>query len=234
MSACGANNRPDAMPAATATPPLLTPRRSGHVLLRTVERMTVYVPVLLMGLLALASYWLLRSTPEAPAPVVKAAPQHIPTDIMRRFAVRTYGPGGALKSEVFGQEARLYPDDGSMEIDHSRIRSINLQGVVTTALAQRAWSNAAHDEFVLKGNAVVVREAAVLPGGERLDRLEFQGQHLHVFSAARRLVSEQPVVLIRGGNRITANQMDYTEQGRERVAVLTGRVRAQLAGRQGR
>jgi hypothetical protein len=46
-------------------------------------------------------------------------------------------------------------------------------------------------------------------------------------------VSEQPVVLIRGGNRITANQMDYTEQGRERVAVLTGRVRALLVGRQG-
>ena len=221
------------MPSSTAVLPLPTPRRSGHVLLRTLERMTVYVPVLLMGLLALASYWLLRSTPEAPVPVAKAAAQHIPTDIMRRFAVRTYGPGGALKSEVFGKEARLYPDDGSMEIDHSRIRSINPQGVVTTALAQRAWSNSAHDEFVLKGDAVVVREAAVLPGGERLDRLEFQGQHLHVFSATRRLVSEQPVVLIRGGNRITANQMDYTEQGRERVAVLTGRVRAQLGGRQG-
>lgn len=93
MSACGANSRLDHMPTSTAVLPLPTPRRSGHVLLRTLERMTVYVPVLLMGLLALASYWLLRSTPEAPVPVAKAAAQHIPTDIMRRFAVRTYRAG---------------------------------------------------------------------------------------------------------------------------------------------
>ena len=212
---------------------MTVPRRRGHVLLLTLERLSVYVPVLLMGILALASYWLLRSTPETSVPVAKAAPVHIPTDVMRRFAVRTYGPGGALKSEVFGQEARLYPDDGSMEIDQSRIRSISPQGVVSMALSQQAWTNSAHDEFVLTGNAVVVREAAVLPSGERLERLEFQGQHLHVFSATRRVVSEQPVVLIRGGNRITANQMDYTEHGRERVAVLTGRVRAMLVGRKG-
>lgn len=214
--------------------PLPVPRKRAHVLRRTLERLSVYVPVLLMGLVALASYWLLRSTPMAPASVAKAAPQHVPTDVMRRFAVRTYGPGGALKSEVFGQEARLYPDDGTMEIDHSRIRGISPQGVVTNSRAARTWTNAAHDEFVLQGDAVVVREATVLPSGEKLERLEFQGQHLHVFSAQRRVVSEQPVLLIRGGNRIAANQMDYTEHGRERVAVLSGRVRAVLAARQTR
>lgn len=221
------------MTSTAARLPLPASRRRRHVLLRTVERLSVYVPVFLMGLVALASYWLLRSTPEVSAPIAKAAPEHVPTDVMRRFAVRTYGPGGALRTEVFGQEARLFPDDGSMEIDQSRIRSIHPQGVVTTALSQHAWTNAAHDEFVLKGNAVVVREAISLPSGEQLDRLEFQGQHLHVYSAARRVVSEQPVVLIKGGNRITANQMDYTEHQRERVAVLTGRVRAWLVGRKG-
>lgn len=210
------------------------PRKRAHVLRRSLERLSVYVPVLLMGLVALASYLLLRSTPLAPVPVVKAAPQHIPTDVMRQFAVRTYGPGGALQSEVFGEEARLYPDDGTVEIDHSRIRSISPQGVVTNALAARTWTNAAQDEFVLTGDAVVVREATVLPSGEKLERLSFQGQHLHVFSAQRRVVSEQPVLLIRGGHRITANQMDYTEHGRERVAVLTGRVRAVLAARKTR
>lgn len=219
--------------SSAAALPLPVPRRRRHVLLHTVERLSVYVPVLLMGLLALASYWLLRSTPDTPVPAAKAAPVHIPTDVMRRFAVRTYGPGGALKSEVFGQEARLYPDDGSMEIDRSRIRSINPQGVVITALSQHAWTNSAHDEFVLTGDAVVVRDAITLSTGEKLERLEFQGQHLHVYSVTRRVVSEQPVVLIRGSNRITANQMDYTEHGRERVAVLTGRVRALLVGRKG-
>lgn len=221
------------MTSTTALLPVPAPRPAGRAVWRTLERLTVYVPVLLMALLALTSYWLLRATPVIPVPVAKAPPQHIPTDVMRRFSVRTYGPGGVLKSEVFGQEARLYPDDGSMEIDDSRIRSIDAQGVVLNSVARRVWSNAAQNEFVLKGDAVVVREAAVLSNGEKRERLEFQGQHLHVFSATRHIVSDQPVVLIRGLHRISANQMDYTEQGQERVAVFTGRVRATLAGRQG-
>lgn len=209
-------------------------RARGRALWRKLEQLTVYVPVVLMALLALASYWLLRSTPEVPVPVAKAPPQHVPTDVMRGFSVRTYGPGGVLKSEVFGREARLYPDDGSMEIDDSRIRNISPQGVVTTSVAQRVWVNSAHDEFVLTGNAVVVREAAALPSGEKLERLEFQGPHLHVHSTTRRVRSDQPVLLIRGDSRMTANQMTYTEDDHNRVAVLTGRVRATLVGRPGR
>lgn len=223
--------------ALPVTPPrqgMAPLRLAGRALWRVLERLSVYVPLVLMALLALATYWLLKSTPEAPVPVAKQAPQHIPTDVMRRFSVRTYGAGGVLSTEVFGEEARLYPDDGSMEIDQSRIRSISPLGVVTTSTAQRVWANASKDEFVLKGNAVVVREAAVLPGGQRLERLEFQGQHLHVFSATRRVVAEQPVVLIRGDSRMTANQMDYAETDDSRVAVLTGRVRATLVGHRSR
>ncbi|HRK38077.1 MAG TPA: LPS export ABC transporter periplasmic protein LptC [Burkholderiaceae bacterium] len=202
----------------------------GRALWRRLEQLTVYVPVVLMALLALASYWLLRSTPQVPVPVAKAPPQHIPTDVMRGFSVRTYGPGGVLKSEVFGREARLYPDDGSMEIDDSRLRNISPQGVVTTSVARRVWANSAQDEFVLTGNAVVVREAARLPDGENLQRLEFRGEHLHVYSTTRQVTSDQPVLLIRGDSRMTANQLTYTEDGPNRVAVLTGRVRATLVG----
>ena len=226
------NNRPDDV-TPTATLPTPVPRRPGPTLFRALERLSVYVPILLMALMALTSYWLLRATPQTPVAVAKAPPEHVPTDVMRRFSVRTYGPGGALRSEVFGQEARLYPDDGSMEIDQSRIRSISPQGVATTALAKHAWTNAANDEFVLKGDAVVVREAATLPSGEKLERLEFQGQHLHVYQATRRIVSDQPVVLIKGGNRITANRLDYTERDGSGEALLSGRVRAMLPGRKG-
>ena len=50
---------PDAMP--TTRP---SARRSRH----WADQITVYLPVLLMGLLALASYWLLRATPPPPEP----------------------------------------------------------------------------------------------------------------------------------------------------------------------
>lgn len=189
----------------------------------------VYAPVVLMGLLALASYWLLRATPELADPQAPRAARHDPSDVMRQFAVRTFGPGGGLRTEVFGEEARHYPDDGSMEIDRPRIRHTDDRGALVTANAQRAWSNAQHDEFVLRRDAVVVREAATLRSGERLERLEFRGEHLHVYTNERRLVAQEPVELWRGPNRVTALQLDYRDT--ERVALLTGRVRATLVAR---
>jgi lipopolysaccharide export system protein LptC len=192
------------------------------------ERLSLYLPVMLMGLLALASYWLLRATPGTPTPRPDRVEVHQPHHVMRQFAVRTHGPGGALKTEVLGREARLFPDDGSMEVDTPRVRSFGPDGVLTTLVADRGWTNKANDEFVLRGNARVVRVPATTTG-QRTGQLEFQGQHLRVLTAQHRVLSDEPVVLLRGANRITANRLDYNDH--QRVAVLTGRVRAQLVAR---
>ncbi|MGB4059994.1 MAG: LPS export ABC transporter periplasmic protein LptC [Burkholderiaceae bacterium] len=193
------------------------------------ERLTIYLPMLLMGLLALASYWLLQATPGTPTPGPDRAEVHQPHHVMQGFSVRTHGPGGALKTEVLGSEARLFPDDGSMEMDDPRVRSFSTDGVLTTLAANQGWSNKANDEFVLRGNAQVVRHPAALATGQKLGRMEFQGQHLRVFTAQHRVVSDEPVLLLRGADRITANRLDYNDE--QRVAVLTGRVRAQLVAR---
>ena len=138
------------------------------------DRLSIYLPVVLMGLLALGSYWLLRATPEPVLPVAERPPQHEPDYFMRGFAVRSFAPDGSLRSEVRGTEARHYPDTNSTEIDQARIRSQQPGSPLTTATAQRVTSNADQTEFVLRGNAVVVREAA----GANRPRLEFQGEHL--------------------------------------------------------
>lgn len=194
-----------------------------------IERATLYLPVLLMGLLALASYWLLQATPRqttagAPPPEV-----HQPHHVMRGFVVRTHGADGALQTEVLGQEARMYPDDGSMELDQPRVRNFSPDGVLTTLSADHGWTNKAQDEFVLRGSARVVREPRQLGDGQRLPRLEFQGEHLRVFSEQRRIVSEEPVLLLRGADRISGNRLEHSDT--QRVSVFTGRVRAVLSPR---
>ncbi len=193
------------------------------------ERLTIYLPLLLMGLLALASYWLLQATPGAPVPGPERTEVHQPHHVMQGFLVRTHGPGGVLNTEVLGSEARLFPDDGSMEVDNPRVRSFSPDGVLTTLAANQGWSNKANDEFVLRGDARVVRQSATLANGQRLAQLEFQGQHMRVFTAQHRVVSDEPVLLLRGADRITANRLVYNDE--QRVAVLTGRVRAQLVAR---
>lgn len=197
----------------------------GQRLRRGWDRLSIYLPVVLMGLLALGSYWLLRATPETAMPLSERPPQHEPDYFMRGFAVRSFAPDGSLRSDVRGAEARHYPDTDSTEIDQARIRSQAPGSPLTTAQADRVTSNADQTEFVLLGNAVVVREAA----GTLRPRLEFKGEHLRVMTNERRVTSEQPVVLLRGRDQIRANTLDFRDAAG--VAVLQGRVQATLQAR---
>ena len=197
----------------------------GRHLRRTWDRLSIYLPVVLMGLLALGSYWLLRATPEVEAPRAERAPQHEPDYFMRGFAVRTFAPDGTLRSEVRGVEARHYPDSENTEIDQARIRTQPAGSPLTTAQADRVTANADQTVFVLRGNAVVVREAA----GTDRPRLEFKGEHLRVLTEQRRVISEEPVLLLRGRDQIRANTLDFREG--TGIAWLQGRVQATLPAR---
>lgn len=190
------------------------------------ERLALYLPVLLMGALAMATYWLVRSTPATSAPETQGAPTHEADYFMRKFAVKTYDANGQLKSEVSGGEARHFPDTDTLEIDQIHIRSFSQQGRLTTATARHAITNADASEVQLTGNAQVVREAVSDKNGEMQPSLVFAGEFLHAFMNTERVKSHKPVELTRGKDHFTADSMDFDNV--ERVMLLTGRVRGQL------
>ncbi len=208
--------------------PARAPRRRWRPS-RVVDQLTIYLPVLLMGLLALASYWLLRATPGVPDERPPAPVTSEPDYFMRRFSVKVFDANGTLKNEVFGAEARHRPDSNTMEIDDARIRAIGDGGLLTTATAKRVISNAEQTEFVLEGDAVVVREAGRAADGSALPRLEFRGELLRVYTDPQRLVSERPVTLLRGKDRLQGDSLDYRAADNE--ALLRGRVKVQLSAR---
>ena len=83
-----------------ATP---APRRQGLALvLRLWDRLTIYLPLLVTGLLALVTYWLVSSAPPAPLPVPERAAKHEVDYFMRRATVKTFDEKGRLKSEILG------------------------------------------------------------------------------------------------------------------------------------
>ncbi len=213
--------------APPASPKVVRPpaRRSR----RWADQFTIYLPVLLMGLLALASYWLLRATPPAPEPVVAQPVTSEPDYFMRRFSVKVFDAQGVLINEVHGSEARHRPDADTLEVDDARIRVVGEDGVVTTATARRVISNGARTEFLLEGDAVVVREGRTLADGSAAPKLEFRGQQLRVFTNPQRLVSEQPVTLLRGNDQLQSDTLDYVDA--DRVALMRGRVKVRLAPR---
>ena len=104
--------------------------------------------------------------------------------------------------------------------------SINIDGLVTTATANRAYANSDGSEVQLTGNARVIRDASQDAAGRVSPRLEFQGDFLHAFLNEERVQSHKPVVLIRGNDQFTGNTFSYNNL--DQVAVLTGRVRGVL------
>ncbi|WP_291505509.1 LPS export ABC transporter periplasmic protein LptC [Acidovorax sp.] len=191
------------------------------------EQLSLYLPVVLMGLLALGTWWLVRNAPMPLLPATERPPLHQPDYFMKSFSVKSFDAAGRLQSEVQGDEARHYPDTDTLEIDKARMRSVAPTGRLTVATADRALTNADGSEVQLFGNAIVTREPLpAKPGQPAQPRLEFRSEFLHAYTTTERVRSDKPVTLTRGNDRFTADSMDYDNL--DQVVQLRGRVRGML------
>ncbi len=194
--------------------------------LRTWDQVSIYLPLALMGTLALGTYWLVRNSPVFTAQEATKAAKYEVDYFMRKFTIKSFGEAGQLKSEIYGVEGRHYPESDTLEIDQPRIVSISDAGRPVKSTGNRALSNGDGSEVQLFGNARVVREAVAGFDGKVLPRLEFQGEFLHAFVNEERVKSHLPVVLIRGADQFTGDTFAYDNL--TGIAELKGRVKGQL------
>lgn len=190
------------------------------------DRLTGYLPMLFMALLAAATYALLQATPEPEEPRAQRPVSSEPDFFMRDFSVRSFAPNGRLRTELFGREGRHRPDTDSIEIDQARVMSIDEVGAVTNATAQRLTSNSENNQFDLTGSAVVVRKG-VNSNGEPATPVRFESEFLRIYTEPSRLFSDQAVLIVRGNDRIAAKGLDYS--GEQEQVVFQGRVKVELA-----
>ena len=183
---------------------------------------SIYLPVILMGLLALGTWWLVRNAPKPQAEPEAVVKGHEVDYYMRDFSVRSFDATGAMTSEIQGDKMRHFTDTETLEIDKATLRAVRKDGSTTVATADRALSNADGSEVQLFGNARVVR-AAIKPNAPQL---EFRGDFLHAFVNEERVSSNKPVEIIRGKDRFTADSMTFNNL--TQVAELKGRVRGVL------
>lgn len=207
--------------APVASPPGPPRRRSVGEWLVAVSS---YLPLVLMGLLALGTWWLVRNTPvlEPQRPV--APLRHEPDYTMQGFLVQRFSGDGAMRAQLEGDILRHYPDTDTLEVDNARLRAVAPDGQVTVASARLALANGDGSEVQLRGGANVVREAA---GDE--PPMEFNGEFLHFFIDTERVRSHLPVVMTQGATEIRADALDYDHL--DRVVQLHGNVRAVFAAR---
>jgi lipopolysaccharide export system protein LptC len=187
--------------------------------------LAAYLPMLFMALLAAGTYALLQATPEPEEPRVERPVSSEPDFFMREFSVRSFATDGRLRTELSGQESRHRPDTGSIEVDQARVRAIDEAGAVSNATANRLTINKENNEFDLTGHAVVVRRA-VPARGQSAAPVRFEGEFLRIYTEPSRLFSDQPVLIVRGNDRIAAKGLDYS--GEQEQVVFEGRVRVEL------
>jgi lipopolysaccharide export system protein LptC len=199
-------------------------------LLRLWDAVSIYLPIVLMGLLALATYWMVQRTPVYVEPDLSPKAQTQEVDFFMRGAViKSFGHDGRLQNQLSGREIRHYGDGKAVEIDQPKFWASDEQSRVMTAVAQWAWVRDDGSRMELKGQALVVREPWRGPDGQITPRQELRGELLIVDTQEEWVRSPGPAVLISDQNRFTGDSLVYDH--RTRVAEFKGRVRATLVPR---
>lgn len=189
---------------------------------RALDTLSAYLPVLVMGLMALGSWWLVKNTPLVEGPRPAVPPRHEADYTMQQFSVQRFTPEGPLRALIEGDVLRHFPDTDTLEIERPRVKAFAVDGGVTLATARRALSNADATEVQLLGDAQVTREPTATDVG-----LTFRGEFLHAFLKTERVRSHLPATVTHGATVIRADSFTYDNL--DRTVSMKGGVRASFA-----
>jgi lipopolysaccharide export system protein LptC len=198
---------------------------------RLLDRLTIYLPLILFALLALSSWWLVRSMPELLPQQVDKQLRQDPDYRLDQFTVKSFDASGRMVREVAGATATHFPTTQALHIQNIEVFAENDKGIKVRARAQQGIFTESDNRFTLQGQARMTRTAQAPSGGNPPTApLSLQGERLTVWMNEERLQSDLPVELRRGNEVITAQSLNFdTRSGQYE---LQGRVRAVLPPRQ--
>ena len=181
-----------------------------------------WLPILLMALLALVTFWLVRQSAPVAVDKPSAAPSHAPDYEMKGFSIEQHGVAGATPSVIEGDQVQHYPDTDTFDITDVRLRWVDLQGRVTLITARRASFAPALNQVVLLENGHLAR-----PTQQGVDDgLELWGDQLVFDTEAQTVRSKRPVVVRYGAHRFEGGGVTYDHRGG--LLNLTGGVHGEV------
>jgi lipopolysaccharide export system protein LptC len=189
---------------------------------RLLDRLSLYLPLILMGFLALGSWWLVRSMPDMVYADENKPLRKEPDYRLKNFWVKSFDTTGRMTREVGGDAGRHYPDVDEMHIDKVRIYAESEKNVKINAQAQTGIATGDGERVTLVGQAQAIREA-----DDQSPRTELRGERLLALPKQERLLSSDPVRITRDRDVFTAQTLNFNSQTGEYL--LEGRVRGMLA-----
>jgi len=176
------------------------------------------LPLLLMALLALGTWWLVKHAPSAPQARPTSAPTHDPDYRLENFQAERFDAAGNLAVTLRGQRLRHYPDTDELNIDVLNLQATGVDGRRLSAVAQQAWVSQQAQSVRLEGQAHVTSSAK---GTQPIDIIS---EHLLVQTHSHDVRADKPVQVTQGHNRFQADSLEF--DGQTRVLTLHGPARA--------
>jgi lipopolysaccharide export system protein LptC len=196
--------------------------RTSPLLHKALDRLSLYLPLLVMLLLALGSWWLVRSMPDLWSAPKEKVVRKEPDYHLRQFVVRVFDAQGRLVRELMGEEARHFPDTDELHIERVTFKAQTETGQRLNAVGLKGIATGDGERVTLLGGARAVREATA-----HLPRIELRGEKLVALIKAEKLLSDDPVWITRGADTFSANRMDFNFDAGQYQ--LSGRVRGAMA-----
>ena len=191
---------------------------------RASDKASLYLPVLIMGLLALGTWWLVRNAPKPVTSATQKVAQHEADYFLKDFVIKNFEASGRLKNRLAGTTAEHFPDNDTLEIDAPRMLSITPDGRQTKGQSQRALSNGDGSEVQMFGEAVIHREPVVASTTRKAaPAMQIESEFLQFWTNDERVSTNKPVVMTRGADRFTGDSMKYTHL--DQILEMQGRVK---------
>lgn len=187
-----------------------------------IDKMTLSLPLIVLGLLAMGSWWLVRSMPELLSATTTSTVRQEPDYTLENFSFRAFDATGRMTHELHGEQAKHYPASDELYIQNVRVVSISETGSRINAQAMQGIATGDGKQVTLIGEAQAIRPAL----GE-LPRLELHGERLLALVEEHQLLSSDPVKIIRDQDVFTGNSMNFNSDSG--AYILQGRVRGVLA-----
>jgi lipopolysaccharide export system protein LptC len=198
--------------------------------LRLGQRMQAWLPVWLLGALALFSYWLVQNSPVLNATDTQRPDSIKPNAYFYNLRLIGYGRDGKWEMQMNGQRASHREDLQHYDIEAPKMLKRSPEsGVLTQVSAQRGQINESGTVVHLFGQAVIYRPKQKAIDGTVSKSLEVRSEYLLLDDERHALQTDRPVVIKQDQDQFSAEHMLALQQ--DEKLTLEGRVRGTLMPR---
>lgn len=166
------------------------------------EALMAWLPLLLVGLLALGTWWLVKHAPPIAGVSTALPPRTAPDYTMSRFTLQRFAPDGQLRLQIEGETLRHLPQSAQVEVDDARILAWATDGRTTQATAKQVSATDDGSTVELRG------QVEVRTGGEKGLPAEMSSESLRLLPSEQKISGDRPVEVRVGRHRLTAGGIE--------------------------